>query len=132
MVFERLDASLRARLFGDYPTSDGSCIRDNIHVADIADAHVAAARRLEQDTATELVLNIGRSEGTSVLEMLDVMGKVTGLYAIPAREPRRVGDSARVVASSELIGRELGWHARHNPTEMVASAWAGWRLRHGS
>jgi len=64
--------------------------------------------------------------------MLDGIGKVTGLDATPAREPRRPGDPARVVAPSELIGRESGWHARHDPTEMVASAQAGWRLRHGS
>jgi UDP-glucose 4-epimerase len=64
--------------------------------------------------------------------MPDVIGKVTGLNATPAREPRRPGDPARVVASSELIGREPGRHARHDLTEMVASAWAGWRLRHGS
>jgi UDP-glucose 4-epimerase len=132
MVFERLDAGLPPLIFGaDYPTADGTCVRDFIHVADIADAHIAAVRRLEQDPdGTELVLNIGRGEGVSVREMLNVIARVTGLDATGETAPRRPGDPARVVASAALIAKELDWTARHDVEEMVASAWAGWRHRH--
>ncbi|MFC5910887.1 UDP-glucose 4-epimerase GalE [Streptacidiphilus monticola] len=133
MVFERLEAGERPRLFGDdYPTPDGSCIRDYIHVADVADAHVAAADRLERDERTQLVLNIGRGEGVSVRQVLDVVAEVTGRDTTPEVVPRRPGDSPRVVASAELIAKELGWSARYDLTDMVSSAWASWRMRHGS
>ena len=132
MVFERLSAGKPPLVFGaDYPTPDGTCVRDYIHVADIATAHVAAVRRLEADPdGTELVLNIGRGEGVSVREMLDVIGRVTGLDASGEIVARRPGDPARVVASAELIAKELGWTAEHDLEDMIASAWAGWQLRH--
>ncbi|MFJ2807558.1 UDP-glucose 4-epimerase GalE [Kitasatospora sp. NPDC087271] len=133
MVFERLTAGEAPRVFGDdYPTQDGSCVRDFIHVSDIASAHVAAAKRLAADPVgeTSLVLNIGRGEGVSVKEMLEVIGKVTGYDTTPEVTPRRAGDPARVVASADLIRRELGWGARHDVAEMVASAWDGWCSRH--
>ncbi|SDT73918.1 UDP-glucose 4-epimerase [Streptomyces sp. TLI_053] len=133
MVFERLTAGKAPLVFGDdYPTPDGTCVRDFIHVSDIASAHVAAAKRLAADPAgeTSLVLNIGRGEGVSVREMLDVIGKVTGYDTTPEITPRRAGDPARVVASADLIRRELDWTARHEVEDMVASAWAGWCSRH--
>lgn len=80
--------------------------------------------------ATSLVLNIGRGEGVSVKEMLEVIGKVTGYDTAAEVTPRRAGDPARVVASADLIHRELGWTARHDVTEMVSSAWDGWCSRH--
>ncbi|MFE2721475.1 UDP-glucose 4-epimerase GalE [Kitasatospora sp. NPDC059327] len=133
MVFERLTAGRAPLVFGaDYPTPDGTCVRDFIHVSDIASAHVAAARRLAADPPgeTSLVLNIGRGEGVSVQEMLDVIGRVTGYDTTGEVTPRRAGDPARVVASAELIHRELGWTARYGVEEMVASAWEGWCARH--
>ena len=132
MVFERLAAGRAPLVFGaDYPTKDGTCVRDYIHVADVADAHVAAVHRLrDRPDDTDLVLNIGRGEGVSVREMLDVIGRVTGLDATGEVVARRPGDPARVVASAERIGKELGWTARHDVEDMVASAWAGWQLRH--
>ena len=133
MVFERLTAGRAPLIFGaDYPTPDGTCVRDFIHVSDIASAHVAAARRISADPvgATSLVLNIGRGEGVSVKEMLDVVGKVTGYDATGEVAPRRAGDPARVVASAELIAAELGWRAQYGVEEMVASAWEGWCSRH--
>ncbi|MEV7776330.1 UDP-glucose 4-epimerase GalE [Kitasatospora sp. NPDC086791] len=133
MVFERLTAGQAPRIFGgDYPTPDGTCVRDFIHVSDIASAHVAAAARLAADPAgaTALVLNIGRGEGVSVQEMLKVIGEVTGYDTTAEVTPRRPGDPARVVASADLIHRELDWSARHGVTEMVASAWEGWCARH--
>lgn len=132
MVFERITAGKAPLVFGDdYPTPDGTCIRDYIHVADVATAHVAAVRRLESDPdGTELVLNIGRGEGVSVREMLDAIGAVTGLDTTGEVVSRRPGDPARVVASAERITRELDWSAQFDLTEMVTSAWSGWKLRH--
>jgi len=134
MVFERLTAGQAPRVFGaDYPTPDGTCVRDFIHVSDIASAHLAAVRRLNAagpDEQVNLTLNIGRGEGVSVREMLVEIGAVTGLDTTPEVTPRRAGDPARVVASADLIRQELGWSARHDVREMVTSAWDGWRHRH--
>ncbi|MEU5122534.1 UDP-glucose 4-epimerase GalE [Streptomyces asoensis] len=132
MVFERLEAGEAPRIFGDdYATPDGTCVRDYIHVEDIAAAHVAAARRLAADPGARLVLNIGRGEGVSVAEMIGVIQDVTGRADVePLVSGRRAGDPARVVASADLIREELGWSARRGVREMVESAWAGWRLRH--
>lgn len=134
MVFERLTDGAPPRIFGaDYPTPDGTCVRDYIHVADIAAAHAAAARRLAADPAgaTALTLNIGRGEGVSVREMVDRIRVLTGHQEItPEVAPRRPGDPARVVAAAERIGAELDWSARHGVDEMIASAWEGWQLRH--
>jgi UDP-glucose 4-epimerase len=132
MVFQRLAEGLPPLIFGDdYPTPDGTCVRDYIHVEDIASAHVAAARRLGADPAAELVLNIGRGEGVSVAEMVRIIGEVSGHTGLaPEVAPRRPGDPARVVASAESIGRELGWTARYDVQQMVASAWKGWQHHH--
>ncbi|MEU8101948.1 UDP-glucose 4-epimerase GalE [Streptomyces rubiginosohelvolus] len=131
MVFERLEADEAPRIFGDdYPTPDGTCVRDYVHVEDIASAHVAAARRLARDPSAELVLNIGRGEGASVAEMVDLILDVAGRTGLPpVSEARRPGDPARVVASVDAIAEELDWSARHGIRTMVESAWAGWRLR---
>ncbi|MGC4946254.1 UDP-glucose 4-epimerase GalE [Streptomyces sp. DT224] len=133
MVFERLEAGEAPRVFGDdYDTPDGTCVRDYIHVEDIASAHLAAARRLEEaEAGTDLTLNIGRGEGSSVREMVDRILKVTGNEdAAVEVSARRPGDPARVVASAERIREELGWSARYGVDEMIESAWQGWRLRH--
>ncbi|MEU3302439.1 MULTISPECIES: UDP-glucose 4-epimerase GalE [unclassified Streptomyces] len=132
MVFERLTADESPRIFGDdYPTPDGTCIRDYIHVEDIASAHVAAARRLAADPDARLILNIGRGEGVSVADMVGIIQDVTGHTDVkPEVTGRRPGDPARVVASADRIREELGWSAHHEVREMVESAWAGWRLRH--
>ncbi|MFD5426256.1 UDP-glucose 4-epimerase GalE [Streptomyces sp. NPDC127084] len=132
MVFERLTADESPRIFGDdYPTPDGTCIRDYIHVEDIASAHVAAARRLAADPEARLILNIGRGEGVSVADMVGIIQDVTGhTDTKPEVTPRRPGDPARVVAAADRIREELGWSARHDVREMVESAWAGWQLRH--
>ncbi|MFD5251683.1 UDP-glucose 4-epimerase GalE [Streptomyces bobili] len=132
MVFERLDAGDSPWIFGDdYPTPDGTCVRDYIHVEDIAAAHVAAARRLAADPGARLVLNIGRGEGASVAEMVGLIQDVAGRPEVtPKVVERRPGDPARVVASAERIHAELGWSAERGIREMVESAWAGWRSRH--
>ncbi|GAA2129745.1 UDP-glucose 4-epimerase GalE [Kitasatospora kazusensis] len=132
MVFQRLTDGLPPLVFGDdYPTPDGTCVRDYIHVSDVATAHVAAVRRLAAATGpVALTLNIGRGEGASVSEMLAVVARVTGRDTTPEIRPRRAGDPARVVASADLIHRELDWKARHGIESMVGSAWAAWQARH--
>ncbi|MFJ9518903.1 UDP-glucose 4-epimerase GalE [Kitasatospora sp. NPDC101801] len=131
MVFQRLTDGQPPLVFGDdYDTPDGTCVRDYIHVADIAAAHVAAAARLDAGgEPIALTLNIGRGEGVSVAEMLAVIARVTGDPTAPQVTPRRPGDPARVVASADLIHRELGWRARYDLDAMVTSAWSAWQLR---
>ncbi|MET9953891.1 UDP-glucose 4-epimerase GalE [Streptomyces sp. NPDC006339] len=128
MVFQRLDEGRPPLIFGDdYATPDGTCVRDYIHVADLADAHLAAARRLTELAAEgefrDLTLNIGRGEGVSVREMIDLVREVTGRTVEPEVVARRPGDPAKVVASCERIAAELGWKARHDVRSMIASAW---------
>ncbi|MDI3389422.1 UDP-glucose 4-epimerase GalE [Streptomyces sp. B-S-A8] len=143
MVFERLTAGEPPRIFGaDYATPDGTCIRDYIHVADLADAHVAAARRLAKaprpatapvtapGPGADLTVNIGRGEGVSVRELIDLINDVTGYGIAPQVDPRRPGDPARVVASAERISAELGWKSRYDVRAMITSAWEGWVHRH--
>ncbi|WP_052867136.1 UDP-glucose 4-epimerase GalE [Streptomyces niger] len=133
MVFEKLTEGAAPRIFGDdYATPDGTCVRDYIHVEDLADAHLAAARKLaERGPVRDLTVNIGRGEGVSVREMVDLIAEVTGYRDRPAEvTARRPGDPARVVAAADRIAAELGWKARHDVRDMVASAWAGWLLRH--
>jgi UDP-glucose 4-epimerase len=132
MVFDRLTRDEAPRIFGDdYPTPDGTCVRDYIHVADLAEAHLAAARRLAStDVPGDLTVNIGRGEGVSVRELVTLIGEVTGDARPVLVEPRRPGDAPRAVASSALAAAELGWSARRGVREMVESAWRGWRLHH--
>ncbi|MFI6249756.1 UDP-glucose 4-epimerase GalE [Streptomyces sp. NPDC051016] len=134
MVFEKLTAGSAPVIFGDdYATPDGTCVRDFIHVEDIASAHLAAARALPgREPGSDLTVNIGRGEGVSVREMITLIGGVTGYgpAAAPVAAPRRAGDPARVVASADRVRAELGWTARHDARAMVTSAWAGWCRRH--
>ncbi|WP_155054079.1 UDP-glucose 4-epimerase GalE [Streptomyces blattellae] len=134
MVFERLTANAPPRIFGDdYPTPDGTCIRDYIHVLDLAEAHVTTARALQSSPGLALTLNIGRGEGVSVREMIDHINTATGYNLPPTVTPRRPGDPARVVASADRISTELGWKAKHDVYDMVTSAWEGWvRLHPGA
>ncbi|MCX4400335.1 MULTISPECIES: UDP-glucose 4-epimerase GalE [unclassified Streptomyces] len=134
MVFEKLTEDAPPRIFGDdYPTPDGTCVRDYIHVVDLAEAHVAAARALEASPGRDLTLNIGRGEGVSVREMIDRINAITGYDRPPVTTPRRPGDPARVVASADRIAVELGWKAKYDVQDMITSAWAGWvRLHPGA
>ncbi|MFJ8870992.1 UDP-glucose 4-epimerase GalE [Streptomyces sp. NPDC102473] len=135
MFFDRLTRGEAPRIFGDdYPTPDGTCVRDYIHVADLAEAHLAVARKLDRDAAEttggDLTVNIGRGEGVSVRRLAELVAEVTGIAVEPVVEPRRPGDAARAVASSARMTGELGWTARRGMREMVESAWEGWCLRH--
>ena len=108
----------------DYPTPDGTCVRDYIHVADLADTHVAAAHALESGADLEPVYNLGSGTGVSVREIMTAIAEVTGIAFDPVIAPRRNGDPARIVASGDLAARDLGWQMRHSLHDMVASAWA--------
>jgi UDP-glucose 4-epimerase len=111
----------------DYPTPDGTCVRDYIHVADLADAHILALEALGKGSR---VYNLGNGRGFSVRQVIDAAQRVTG-RPIPALVgPRRPGDPAILVANSRKIRRELGWQPRYaDLDEIVASAWR-WRQRH--
>lgn len=113
---------------GDYSTPDGTCIRDYIHVADLASAHVLALDALA--SRDQLIYNLGNGRGFSVRQVVETARKVTG-HAIAAQDaPRRAGDPAVLVASSEKIRRELGWRPEYPGLEqIVASAWE-WRRAH--
>ena len=112
----------------DYPTPDGTCIRDYIHIADLVSAHLLALEALA--SRERLVYNVGSGSGYSVQEVIEMARSVTG-HAIPAVEsPRRAGDPARLVASSEKIRRELGWSPVHEDLrDILASAWE-WHKSH--
>ena len=112
----------------DYPTPDGTCIRDYIHIADLVSAHLLALNGLKE--RDRLIYNLGSGNGYSVREVIETARQVTG-HQIPADElPRRSGDSARLVASSEKIKRELGWKPEHdNLHEIISSAWE-WHQSH--
>ncbi|MEU4794527.1 UDP-glucose 4-epimerase GalE [Streptomyces sp. NPDC023327] len=132
MVFEKLTAGEAPKIFGaDYATPDGTCVRDYIHVADVAEAHVAAARRLASAVpGTDLTLNVGRGEGVSVRAMTDLINEVTGHATTAEVTARRPGDPARVVASADRVAAELSWSAERDVRDMIASAWAGWTRLH--
>jgi UDP-glucose 4-epimerase len=111
------------RIYGnDYPTPDGTCIRDYIHVSDLADAHLLALQALERET--KLIYNIGNGKGFSVREVIDSVARVTGRPINVEDFPRRPGDPAVLVASSEKIMRELGWTPKFTELDqIIASAW---------
>src|SRR3990172_1794506 len=116
-------------IFGsDYPTPDGTCIRDYIHIADLVSAHLLALTRLDKDD--QLVYNVGSGHGYSVLEVIEMARRVSG-HPIPSIEtPRPVGDPARLVASPARIQQELGWSARHSSLEeIITTAWE-WHRKH--
>lgn len=124
LVFRALRDGRMPRVFGgDYPTPDGSCVRDYVDVRDVADAHVRAAELLEVGLRAA-TYNVGRGAGSSVLEVLDVIRTVTGRPIEHEVVDRRPGDPARIVGSVERIAHELGWRARRDLTDMVESAWA--------
>ena len=125
LVFEALLAGRTPRINGDdYDTPDGTCVRDYVHVTDLADAHLVAARRLAAGDALEPVYNLGSGDGSSVREIMDTVREVTGIDFTPEIGPRRAGDPARIVASGELAARDLDWRMRHDLHAMVSSAWS--------
>jgi UDP-glucose 4-epimerase len=112
----------RMRIFGDdYPTPDGTCVRDYIHVADLAEAHLLALAACQ--TGQHRIYNLGNGTGFSVREVIEVCREVTGADIGVDVLPRRPGDPAVLVASSAKIAAELGWHATRDLRAMAADAW---------
>ena len=127
MVFRALENGERPQIFGDdYPTADGTCIRDYIHVADLADAHVVAAARCESSMSAE-IFNVGRGVGSSVREVMDTIGSVLDRDIDPEVVARRVGDPPASTAATSHIEKTLGWRATNDLRAMVASAWSAWQ-----
>jgi len=112
----------------DYPTEDGTCVRDYVHVGDLAAAHLLALEALK--SRDKMIYNVGTGNGASVREVVEAARRITG-HAIPAVEmARRAGDPAKLIASSEKIRRELGWKPKYNTVDqIVKSAWE-WQCRH--
>ena len=124
LVFDALLAGRTPRINGnDYNTADGTCVRDYIHVADLAISHVVAARRLDAGEPIEAVYNLGSGDGVSVGQIMSTVAAVTGIEFTPEIAPRRAGDPDRIVASGDLAARDLEWKMRHSLDEMVRSAW---------
>lgn len=114
-------------IFGnDYDTPDGSCIRDYIHVVDLAQAHVVAIERMMQgkNKTDYEVFNIGTGNGISVIEMVNAFEKITGVKLNYTVTARRAGDVVKVFANTNYANEELGWKATHTLEDMVKSAWA--------
>ncbi|WP_400243465.1 UDP-glucose 4-epimerase GalE [Niallia sp. JL1B1071] len=111
-------------VFGtDYPTEDGTCIRDYIHVTDLANAHIAALEALLKETKSAETYNLGNGVGYSVKQVIEMCEKVTGRKANVILSDRRAGDPARLVASSDKIYHELGWKAERGLETIIQSAW---------
>jgi UDP-glucose 4-epimerase len=124
-----LDQRKELSIYGtDYPTADGTCVRDYVHVSDLASAHVLVLQALKEKD--KLIYNLGNGHGFSVREVIETARRVTG-QAIPALETqRRPGDPAVLVASAEKIKKELGWQPEYASLEaIVRSAW-DWRRAH--
>jgi UDP-glucose 4-epimerase len=127
-----IDAALGRRpqldVYGnDYPTPDGTCLRDYVHVSDLADAHLLALDRLERGSIT---VNLGNGAGHSVLEVIRTVERVSG-RKVPCRVcPRRPGDAAALVASSERAQRELGWRPRFADLDEIVRTALRWREAH--
>lgn len=124
IVFEKLIAGEVPRINGDdYDTPDGTNVRDYVHVADIASAHVVAARRLAAGEPVEPAYNLGSQNGLSVKEIMTAVARVTGVDFAPEIGPRRSGDPDRIVATGDLAARDLDWRMRYTVDEMVRSGW---------
>jgi len=118
-------------IFGeDYPTRDGTCVRDYVHVVDLALAHVLAVAALREKRVGALALNLGNGEGFTVREVVAAVGRVVGREPATTAAPRRAGDPASLVASSSVATEQLGWRARYPALEsIVETAWE-WHRKH--
>lgn len=124
IVLRALTSGKTPKIYGtDYNTEDGTCVRDYVHVADLASSHVAAAQALAAGRTLERVYNLGSGDGLSVRQIMTAMAQVTGIDFEPEIGPRRPGDPDRIVADGTLAGRDLDWKMRHSVEEMVASAY---------
>jgi len=123
ILLQRVAEGVPAAVLGDdYPTPDGTCVRDYVHVADLAEAHVRALSYLERDGRPHDVFNVGTGAGSSVLEVVAALSRALGRDVETVVEPRRAGDPPRLVASVDRIRDVLGWHATRDLDEICRSA----------
>jgi UDP-glucose 4-epimerase len=123
IVFEAIDAGRPPVIYGgDYDTVDGTCVRDYVHVVDVAEAHLATLDWLD-GTPRNSAMNIGTGVGTSVKQMIDQIAAVSGIHIVPELSERRPGDAAAVVAVVDQIHFATGWKARYGLAQIVRSAW---------
>ena len=130
LVIEALLAGKTPHINGDdYATPDGTCVRDYVHVADLAISHVAAAKALADGRELLSAYNLGSGDGLSVAQIMDAMARMTGHDFVPTVGPRRPGDPARIVADGTAAASDLDWTMRWTVDEMVKSAWSA-RVAH--
>jgi len=125
LVLRAINRGERPQIFGnDYDTADGTCVRDYIHVSDLASAHVAAVEQCESEPLGDVheTYNVGRGVGSSVREVLDMVSDVVGRDVNPIDAPRRPGDPASLVADCSHIAKNLDWRSQHDLRAMVVSA----------
>jgi UDP-glucose 4-epimerase len=131
IVFDALERGEQPTAFGDdYSTPDGSCIRDYVHVQDLADAHIAAMDFVEKSDAGFTAINIGTGSGASVFEVLAMIQDVTGISVDPIIGQRREGDPAALVADVSFAKDVLDWQSSRDLRDIVTSAWDAWQLGH--
>ncbi|CAB4624318.1 unannotated protein [freshwater metagenome] len=124
IVFAALKAGSKPKVFGnDYQTPDGSCIRDYVHVMDLAKAHVAALKYLDTDTRAHNVFNVGTGRGSSVVEVMDQIKTTTGIDFEYEMAPKRAGDPPSLIADVRRINNEMNWKSENGLAEIVESAW---------
>lgn len=131
IVFDAIERGEQPIVFGnDYSTPDGSCIRDYVHVQDLADAHISAMDFVEGSNAGFTAINIGTGSGASVYQVIDMIQKVTGYSIDPFIGKRREGDPAALVADVSFAKEILSWQSSRDLHDIVSSAWDAWRLGH--
>lgn len=124
IVFAAIRSGKKPIVFGaDYPTADGSCVRDYVHVLDLAEAHTAALAFLDKDELSASVFNVGSGTGSSVFEVLEAIRSASGIDFEIDVQPRRAGDPPSLCADVTRIEQVLGWKATRNLSEIVKSAW---------
>jgi UDP-glucose 4-epimerase len=132
IVLKALTNGQQPTIFGnDYPTADGTCIRDYIHVLDLAEAHLMALDYLARDDRPHDIFNVGTGTGSSVMEVLDQLAASTGYDIQPIMSDRREGDPAALVADVSRITNALSWTSTRGLKEMTDSAWKSWAPVHG-
>ncbi|WP_026460477.1 UDP-glucose 4-epimerase GalE [Schaalia suimastitidis] len=128
MLLDRLAKGESAKIFGDdYPTPDGTCIRDYIHVLDLAQAHIAAMDALAEGTPAHRTFNVGTGQGTSVKEIVDGLRAVMGWDFPVEILGRRAGDPPKLIGDPQSIAVDLGWKANQGLEEILSSAWEAWQ-----
>ncbi|MDR1798679.1 MAG: UDP-glucose 4-epimerase GalE [Bifidobacteriaceae bacterium] len=128
MVLQKLQHSQKPAIFGDdYPTPDGTCVRDYIHVVDLANAHMIALDYLERDERPFDAFNIGTGNGNSVREVIEMIGEVSGLDVTPEVTARRPGDPPVLIGDVDRIEQVFEWKAQHDLRSIVDSAWRAWQ-----